>query len=602
MFTKIKKLFSLFQPNQRRQLIMLQLLVMIMAGFELIGIASVGPFMLLVSDTTIIESNLLLAKAYALSGLTNYNDFILYAGLLVIIILAIGTSVSIYTTWVLSQFGQKLGVSIADRLFEFYLHRPWLYHASVNSASLTKTIAAETGRIKSGIIDPLMRLNAKFFIAIFIATSLLIYDPYVAITALIIFMASYLLIYKLVKLKLAINSKKVSSSYEDRYMMMSEGFGGIKDILLLRCQESYTNEFNKSGDILARNTGTVVALAQMPRFFMEFIAFSSIIIFLLVLLRTYDGDMASIIPILTVYTLAGFKLLPAFQQVYSSIAQIQGNMSAFDYIKQDLEDSQKLIKKDIPERKSMNADFSINESIILKDIYFTYPNKNTPALQELNLEIPANRTIGLVGPSGSGKSTIVDLLLGLILPNKGNILVDGKALTVENLPEWQDNIGYVPQSIFLSDATILENIAFGNSGSEIDIERANHSINLSHLSELIDGLPKGLNSSVGENGVQLSGGQRQRIGIARALYRDAKILVLDEATSSLDSIAEKKVMNAIYEHSGTRTIILVAHRLTTVEACDILYLIDKGRVVDSGSYQYLVDNNPEFLKLANIIK
>jgi ABC-type bacteriocin/lantibiotic exporters, contain an N-terminal double-glycine peptidase domain len=301
------------------------------------------------------------------------------------------------------------------------------------------------------------------------------------------------------------------------------------------------------------------------------------------------------------YALAGVKLLPAFQQVYAIISTIQGNLSAFDSIREDFKNSQneELL---IEEKKSNYEKFKIEKTILLKDIIFSYPGKSNSTLNELNIEIPVNKTVGIVGSSGSGKSTIIDIILGLINPDKGEIVIDGEfKINKDNIHFMQDKIGFVPQSIFLSDASIKENIAFGESISEIDESKIEKSLILANLDEFITTLPDGLDTQVGQNGMQLSGGQRQRIGIARALYRESEILIFDEATSSLDNVTEALVMDAINNFAKTKTIIIVAHRLSTVQKCDKLYLIDKGNVVDSGNYEYLLENNKEFLEMATII-
>src|SRR5690606_38978975 len=230
---------------------------------------------------------------------------------------------------------------------------------------------------------------------------------------------------------------------------------------------------------------------------------------------------------------------------------------------------------------------NLEQGIELSGITFTYPGKPSPALNALSLQIPVNRTVGIVGPSGSGKSTVIDMLLGLIQPDLGQVLIDGKPLNAMQMRAWQNNLGFVPQSIFLSDASILENVAFGLARELIDVEHVRQAIVMAHLDEFVAGLPDGLETRIGERGVQLSGGQRQRIGIARALYQDAGMLIFDEATSALDGITEQLIMDAIHDFSGTRTIVVVAHRLKTVEKCDIIYFIDRGQVVDSGTFDDL---------------
>lgn len=600
MATKLLELFLLLSSAQRRSFLILQLLLILMAILEVVGVASIAPFMALISDITIIEGENILATIYKVSGATDPQDFVFYVGLIVLMLLSVSSIVSMYTVWVLSRFGQETGVSIGNRLFEFYLGKSWLFHASGSSSTLTKQIVAEASRVTNGIIMPFMQLNLKIITAVFLSVALLVYDPLASIFVLMIFASLYLFLYKVVRYNLLKNGRQVSRSTEERFKLMSEGFGGIKDVLLLRRQANYVDQFKRSGHVLAHHQGTTLALVQVPRYFMEVVAFGTVIIFSLYLLKTHDNDIGKILPVLSVYALAGLKLLPAFQQTYASMALIQGNISAFDFIKKDLVSSNYLNENKFTQETGSGEKLVIKNNIELANIHFTYPGKPSPALNGLDMAIPSNKVIGLVGASGSGKSTLIDILLGLVKPDNGQLLIDGQPLKFENMGAWQDRIGFVPQSIFLSDASIMENIAFGLPMSDIDLKQIQHAIRLSHLEELIAELPDGFRTRVGERGVQLSGGQRQRIGIARALYHNAEILILDEATSSLDSVTEKLVMDAIHDFSGSKTIIMIAHRLTTVQKCDIIYFIQGGKVVDHGCYEDLIKTNINFKKMANL--
>src|SRR5699024_8668510 len=297
-----------------------------------------------------------------------------------------------------------------------------------------------------------------------------------------------------------------------------------------------------------------------------------------------------------IYALACFKLLPALQQIYSSITQIKGNSAAFEAVKEDLQQS-KITQNKLNE-KTVSPKLKFEQQIRLDDISFAYPNKDKYALHNVIISIPFNHVIGIVGSSGSGKSTLIDIILGLLPPQSGEIYIDDTLVTKDNIRGWQNNLGFVPQSIFLSEGSIAENIAFGIPANEIDYDQVMKAISLAHLTELVEELPEGINTKVGERGVQLSGGQRQRIGIARALYNEADILIFDEATSALDGITEKIIMDAIHDFTGQKTIIMIAHRLKTVQKCDTIYLMEKGRVIDQGTYQQLVENNPKFREMA----
>lgn len=596
MLKIIRQLFSLLSPEQVRQFYILQVLVVVMAFTELLGIASIAPFMTLVGDISILEKSNVFAELYQLSGITDPIDFVFYTGLLVLVALSVSTLVSMFTIWKLSLYAARVGTEIADRLYAYYMQEDWQFHASGSSAQLTKQVSTEAMRVTNGIVQPLMQMNAKVVLATLISVSILIYNPIIAITGLFIFALAYFLLYKLVRKKLVSNGQVISQVSTERFRLMNEGFGGIKDVLLLNRSQDFVKRFEESGKVFACALGLNSGISQVPRYFMELIAFGTIIGLVLLLIKLHEGNLGTVLPILAVYALAAFKLLPALQQIYSSIAQIKGNLAAFESVKGDLErsvSSHKFITKEaLPIRTELK------QQITLSDIKFNYPGKSRPAVNGVTMTIPVNSVVGLVGSSGSGKSTLIDLLLGLLMPQSGHIYVDDTCITSENKRAWQDTLGFVPQSIFLSEGTIAENIAFGLPVADIDLKQVNKALKLASLTELVAQLPDGVNTKVGERGVQLSGGQRQRIGIARALYHEADVLVFDEATSALDGITEKVIMDAIHDFSGQKTIIMIAHRLKTVQKCDIIYLMDQGKIVDQGTYQELVETNPQFKEMA----
>lgn len=596
MLTVIKQLFALLTDKQLKQFYILQVLVVIMAFTELLGIASIAPFMALVGDISILETNGIFAQLYQMSGLNNPMDFLFYTGVFVLVMLTFSTVVSMFTTWRLSIFGARIGTEIADRLYTYYMQQSWQFHASGSSAQLTKQVSTEAARISSQIVQPLMTMNAKIVLALFISISIVIYDPVIAILGLFIFSLAYFLLYRLVRQKLESNGQELSEVSTQRFRLMNEGFGGIKDVLLLNRSHDFITRFHDSGKVFARAQGTNIAISQVPRYFIELIAFGAMISLVLVLIKVHSGNLGEVLPVLAVYALAAFKLLPALQQIYSSLSQIKGNTAAFEAIREDLEQSFESQKTSHDTAVSTSVD--LKKGIKLSDITFSYPGKERAAVNGVTITIPVNSVIGLVGSSGSGKSTLIDLLLGLLTPQQGSIYVDNICITKDNKRAWQDLLGFVPQSIFLSEGSVAENIAFGIPAKDISLEQVNKALNLANLTELVEQLPEGINTKVGERGVQLSGGQRQRIGIARALYHEAEVLVFDEATSALDGITEKTVMDAIHEFSGQKTIIMIAHRLKTVEKCDLIYFMEQGKIIDCGTYQELVERNVKFKEMA----
>lgn len=500
-----------------------------------------------------------------------------------------------FTLWRLFMFANRTGIEIANRLYNHYLNQNWLFHANGSSAQLTKKISTETSRVTSLVLVPLLQMNAKIVLAILLSVSISIYDPQVAITGLSAFAVGYFIIFRSVRARLTKNGKAISQVDEQRFRLMNEGFGGIKDVLLFGRNNDFINRFSKAGETFAHSQGTNQSLAQVPRYMVELVAFGFMIALVLYLIATHKGNLGLVLPVLTVYTLAGFRLLPAFQQIFACIANIKGNISAFESIQQDLKDSLQTVEK---LKKSSTGYMNLKKEISLENITFTYPRKSEATLKQLNMLIPVNKVVGVVGSSGSGKSTLIDILLGLLEPHHGELRIDGTIINSQNRRLWQNTIGFVAQSIFLSEGSIAENVAFGIPKDKIDLDKVQQALELAHLSEFIQGLEKGLHTKVGERGVQLSGGQRQRIGIARALYNKAEVLIFDEATSSLDGLTEKMVMEAIHNFSGKKTIIMIAHRIKTVEKCDQIFFIDKGKVVDQGTFQELIKTNKQFKKIA----
>jgi len=595
MLKLIRKIVILLNPNQRKRFYALQILVVLMAVMEIVGVASIIPFMALVGDMNQLQQDTFIAQVYEESGITSESQFVFLLGFGVLIMLIISATISMFTTWMQSMLANKIGSEIADRLYTHYLMQSWLFHASGSSAQLTKKIAVETQRVTGHILMPLMYLNARIVLVLLMIISIFIYEPKVAIIGFSTFTIAYLFLFTVVRFRLHSNGRTISKVNEERFRLMNEAFGGIKDVLLLGRDSDFISRFRQSGIELAYSQGNNGALINVPRYFMELIAFGSMIAIVLYLIAYYDGDMGIILPILSVYALASVKLLPAFQNIYASIASIKSHTAAFESIHEDLANSTEAKLRKLKSEKSY---LYPKQQISLENITFAYPGIEDPALNQLNISIPANSVIGIVGPSGSGKSTLIDILLGLIEPQEGNLKVDNIVIDAKNSRSWQNTIGFVAQSIFLSEGTIAENVAFGIPEDQINLEQVYQALKLAHLDELLQSLEKGVHTKVGERGVQLSGGQRQRVGIARALYYEAEVLVFDEATSSLDGITEKMIMEAIHHFSGEKTIIMIAHRLKTVQKCDQIFFIDKGQVIDKGTYHELIERNEHFKNMA----
>jgi HlyD family secretion protein len=600
MFANLKKLFSLLNPSQRKNLFLLQFLVIFMAFAEIASVFSIGPFMALIGNLDQLNGDGLIAEAYKFSGITDQNNFIIAFGATVISILTLSALISTFTLWRLAMYGAKVGADLGNRLFSYYMNESWLFHSQRNSSDLVNKISVETTRVTGSIILQLMFLNAKATLVLFLSVSIFILDPKIALSGVAIFSFAYLFIYRLVKKQLELNGNMHTQGNRARFQLMSEGFGGIKEILLLGRQNFFKKRFFIASENFFYAWGNSQVLSSVPKYFMELVSFSAAVLLVMYFLVSNQGNLEIILPIVSIYALAGFKLLPAFQQIYFSISTIQANIASYENIKSDLKSSAVHYSDyNYEDDASVSSEsISFSKAIMLSNISFSYPETSQSLISNLSIEFPKNQVIGLVGPSGSGKSTIIDILMGLVEPDAGELVVDSSALNLLQKRAFQNNIGFVSQSIYLADSSIKENIAFGIPPDLIvntDITRA---LKLANLEDVIQSLPNGVDTFVGERGVQLSGGQRQRIGIARALYNDPEILVFDEATSSLDGLTEKNIMKAIDSFAGQKTIILIAHRLSTVMNCNLIYYMENGKIIDQGTYQYLIESNANFKQMS----
>lgn len=600
MLANLKILYKLLTPSQRREFAALQLLVILMGFAEVAGVLSISPFMALVGDADQIHGDSLVAKIYQLSGINDTTTFLVLAGAAVLLILTFAALVNIFTVWRFSMYAAQVGADLSNRLFIYYMDQSWLFHASENSNALVNKIVQEANRVSNLIIYPFMLLNARLVMAAVMSIAIFIYSPIIAFSGMLLFGLSYQSLYFLVRKRLNTNGIIQTDEQATQFKLMSEGFGGIKDTLILGRQEEFNKRFVVATNIKARAIGNTQTLTLFPKYLLELLAYAAVVSLVLFLIIQNNGNLGSILPTLSVFALAGFKLLPAFQLCYSSLGIIRGNMSSFENLKVDLLNSQKYADLDLSRKESDKVLWTPFQNIEAKNISFSYPNTSVKTLKNVSLDVRIGSCIGIVGSSGSGKSTLIDALLGLIQPSEGGIFIDGKKVHNQNVRQWQNSIGVVSQNIFLADSSIRENIAFGLHLNNINEEYVNNAIKLANLDEFISSLPDGIETTVGERGVQLSGGQRQRIGIARALYHDASVLVLDEATSSLDGITEKNVMDAIYGLSGMKTIIIVAHRLASVKKCSCIFLMNHGEIVDSGSFDDLSARNKMFKNMTEL--
>jgi ATP-binding cassette, subfamily B, bacterial PglK len=588
----VKKILDLITVQEKKEVLLLVFMAMIMAIFDMIGVASILPFMSVLINPSLVESNAILAFIFNALEFQSTQNFLFFLGIFVFVMLLVSLSFKALTSYMMSRFTTMRECTISKRLFSSYLYQPYKWFLSRNSASLSKTVLAEVGAVISGALIPIMNLLAQVSVSIALVILLIAVDPKLALIVGGVIALTYVCIYFLMsKLLSRIGSERVAAN-EMRYTIASEAFGGIKDIKVGSHEETYVKRFSVPAETYARSEAAASIAQQLPKFFLEMVAFGGMVLIILYLMSD-SKDFTSAIPIISLYAFAGYRLMPAMQQIYANAAQLRYANSVLDVLHSDVTSLAPL-----PSINVDNPPLVFKDVITLKNVDFYYPESKKIALKNLNLDIPVKSTIGIVGSTGSGKTTTVDLILGLITARKGSLEVDGVEVNSDNVYQWQQSIGYVPQHIYLADDTIASNIAFGIEPRDIDQSAVEICSSIANLHEfIVNELPQGYSTKVGERGVRLSGGQRQRIGIARALYNNPKVLILDEATSALDNLTEKLVMEAVHSLGNKITIIIIAHRLSTVRKCDIIYMMEYGHIVDQGNYEFLIQTSKKFQEM-----
>ena len=581
-----KKLLFLLSASERKRAGLLLIMILIMSLLDMAGVASILPFMAVLTNPGLIETNFILNsmfKASSIFGVENNKQFIFALGALVFSLLIISLTFKALTNYAQVRFVQMREYTIGKRLIESYLHQPYSWFLSRHSADLGKTILSEVQQLISDGMTPLMELIAKGMVTITLITLLIIVDPKLTLIVGLSLSTAYLIIFYFVSKYLNQSGSKRLINNQLRFTTVNEAFGAAKEVKIGGLEQAYIKRFSNAAQIYARVQASQRVIAQLPRFILEGIAFGGILLMILYSM-SQTGNFNSALPIISLYVFAGYRLMPAVQQIYEAFTQLTFIAPSLDKLYDDLKNLK-------PFNENQDQDIlPFNKSITLKNIHYNYPNPSRTILKDISLNISAKSTVGLVGATGSGKTTTVDIILGLLEPQKGTLEIDGKIIRKQNSRSWQRSIGYVPQQIFLADDTIAANIAFGLEPKEINQEAVEKASKIANLHEfVIDELPRKYQTTIGERGVRLSGGQRQRIGIARALYHNPQLLILDEATSALDNQTEKAVMDAIDNLDKNITIIQIAHRLNTLKKCDKIFLLEKGELKKEAKYDELIN-------------
>lgn len=598
MIKSFKQMLDVLQPNERRNFYILVGVLLVVGLFETAGVASILPFMAVLSEPENIHTSRGLSLLYNTFGFTDTQSFLIFLGLMTFAVVMLGIFAQIFSLYAILRFSNARAYSLSSRLLRGYLHQPYTWFLNRHSSDLGKAVLSEVDAVVGQTYIPAMRLISNVFIAGLVAALLIVIQPFVALGAAVLLTVCYMGIFVTARKYLTYYGEQRFVTNRDRFRIAQEATGGIKDVKLLGLEDNYIRRFQTPARLMSEANTFKGVISEAPRFLLQGIAFGGMLLVILGLLIAGSGSLGSILPMLAVYAFAGLRLLPAMQQIYSQLTLVRFNQPVMQGLYDDIMEI-RAIQGAGRENTPSVPPVHLRDRLELVDIHYSYPKAERAALRGLSLGIKANTTVGIVGGTGAGKTTAVDMMLGLLEVQKGQLLVDGISVTPENLRSWQNAIGYVPQQIFLTDDSVAANIAFGLAPDQIDMAAVERAARIAELHTfVIEDMPQGYETLVGERGVRLSGGQRQRIGIARALYHDPDVLIMDEATSALDNLTERAVMDAVHNLGRAKTIILIAHRLSTVQACDTIFMLEQGQMVAEGKYDELIDTNRQFRAMA----
>jgi len=582
------KLLALFFKHttlrRRYQFGGLLILTMLSSLAEVVSLGAVVPFIgILTQPETVFKTPLISRIAHGF-GITSAQDLVLPLTVSFLVAALIAALLRMVLLWISIRLANAIGSDFSIEVYRRTLYQPYSVHMDRSSSEIISGITQKVATATTVLISLVTVITSAFlFFAIII--TLIVIDPVVATIALLTFGVSYGLIAWTTRRRTIRNSQSIALQQTQVVKALQEGLGAIRDVLLDGSQAVYCGIFQNSIQHLQRATGENLYITTAPRYVME--ALGMVLISVLAYTMSYrEGGVGAAFPLLAALALGAQRLLPILQQLYGNGMVVIGSQAS-------MVDVIELLEQPLPADVYQSAPVPLpfNEAIRFENVSFRYSDSKHWVLRDINLTIPKGAKIGFMGSTGSGKSTAVDLLMALLEPTEGRILVDGRPINGEFQRAWQRTIAHVPQSIYLADATISENIAFGVPQDKIDLRQVRHAAKQANIAEFIENSSEGYNALVGERGIRLSGGQRQRIGIARALYKQAKVLIFDEATSALDNETERAVMEAIKGLGQDLTIIIIAHRLSTLENCDQVIKLGKGRILQTGTYQNMIQQS-----------
>ena len=594
MFKYLSKVLYVL-TGKRKQLLLLLGMFIFVSILEAFGIGLIGPFLAIASDPNIIRDQAILGPLFSRLNITTDTAIIVASAAVVITVFCFKSVAYFFCRFYIYRFSYKQKKALESRLINTYLHISYLFHLENNSAVITKNLTFESGQFTVNCLIPLLEIVSNIIVLMLLIGLLALTDLSLVVMVLAILLPIFLLFAKLSR-RIRRWGRIKSEAQADMIRSINHGLGGLKETRVLGCEDYFEADLRGHSNAYGEAAVLVDALQMVPRISIETVLVVFLNAFLLLSQQVLGRSLDELTAIMGVFAVSSIRMLPASSQILNAVGRLRSMSYAVDMLYRDLKAIERyatltpvdqLAATDQLASRQNQTTTQFDKEIELDDLTFYYPNAAQPSIDKVSLTLRKGESIALVGKSGSGKTTLVDIILGLLHPASGDIRVDGKSV-YQDLRGWQNLLGYIPQSIFLTDETVAQNIAFGIPPEEIDPVRLRSVVKAAQLEELIEQLPQGLDTPVGERGVRLSGGQRQRIGIARALYYEREILVLDEATSALDTETEKLVSDAINALAGSKTLIIIAHRYSTIENCDRVYRLEEGRVANVGSYEEVI--------------
>ncbi|MCZ6705146.1 MAG: ABC transporter ATP-binding protein [Bacteroidetes bacterium] len=597
MFSSLIKLRFLLDQRDVVQFGFLFAAILLMALLQVVGIASILPFMRLVAQPEVIDNNEWLKWIYTTFNFPSHQALLLASGIAVLLLLTISNAFAALTNWLQHKLAWSMAHNVSLRLVKTYAGLPYEFFLAFHSADLIRKVISEVNDLITGVLLAGIEFAAQMIVAIVILGLLVLVHPTLALTGFGVFGGVYGLIYLIRHAYITRLGQERIDANDVRYKTFVEMLTGIKAVKTEGAQRYFINRFDSASRQYSRIHPRFHLVSNAPGYFIETMAFGGILLAILYLLAG-DQNLLAVLPTLSMFTLGGYRLLPSLNKAFVAAARVRHTYPVIDDIFKDLEK---------PDQWRARADVvpcdpvTLNHCITLENVSFKYKNSDVPVLRDIDITIPRKAKIAFVGPTGCGKTTLVDIIIGLLVSYEGRLLVDGTPITQHNTMHWQREIGYVPQDVFLYDDTVARNIAFGVQEDEMDVDRIRAAATTAQIDRfIVEELPDGYDTKLGERGVRLSGGQRQRVGLARALYRQPNVLILDEATSALDGITEEAVIRAIRDQAPGLTVIMVAHRLSTVKWCERIYLLEHGRIVEHGSYEELFVSSSKFREMVKL--